>query len=714
MEDPAAHFSQLLNGKVQDYFKDNSGGIFTPRFDVYGPVLLDAPMADYGKDVLVSGTRIGDIAAEKAMYHACVQLDEQVDFSRYDADGDGVVDMILFYYAGYDQASGGPSDAIWSHHQDIQSQEDSEIRDVFFDGVRLGYYFCTSELRGNEGSVPIGIGSTVHEMGHVLGLPDFYDTDGGENGVAGGLYQFSPMCRGLYNDNGDTPPYFNVMERILLGWMPEENLLPLQEGWMHLPPVQQQVAAYSPTSVEGEFFLYECRGGTGWDAPLPAGLIVYHVDRSVREVDGIPAVTLWNEWRTYNNLNSRNDHPCFYVVPPMAPEDCNYAPAVNPATLVFPGVGMVRSLVPVDWAKERTGIQISCVDFQDGEARFRVLERNDGAVCGLVLDADGAPMLGVTVKLWQDGEVVASDFTSMDGYYELPTGETDGNVRLSAEKFGYRPVNENLTLGEGELVCHYLQLFAHQDRASDLLSKYDPSLSAGYFPECGPLMGAVRFTAQELTPYVGRRLNRIVCYPYVTEPDEVSGLNVMVDFGDNRILNQCVEDAEYGKYLPVTVDITESVVRIPEGMDIYVGYGFQEQGSNYPFAAVYPGTEGNSFYAPFSLEAQVWKPLYLEKAGFYMDLMLSTVLEEYPADSLPELGYSCIRLREGPYYAGEQIEFQVAIPDNAKLTEQRWFLDDEPLNASSIKLTRGEHTLEVHLVYADGREEDLCVELQVN
>lgn len=712
VEDPHAYFSDLLNKRVNAYFSDNSGGLFSPVFDVYGPVLLDEPMATYGKDVIVAGERIGDEAPELSLLDACSLLDARVDFARYDADGDGIIDMVLFYFAGYDQAEGGLSDAIWSHHQDIQ---DKPLYAGFsLDGVRFGYYFCTSELRGYEGTQPIGIGTTVHEMGHALGLPDFYDTNGGQDGKAGGLYQFSPMAEGLYNNDGDTPPYLNALERILLGWMDEEDLLDLQEGWMRLPPVQSGAAAISRTATEGEYFLYEFRNGQGWDDPLPAGLVAYHVDRSHRQLNGIPIITLWNEWRKYNNLNANGKHPCFYVVPPLDPGNLNYAGAVNPGTLVFPGTGHVHCFEPTDWNNAQTGIQITCVDSDRSSARFLALKRQGPMVSGMVLDAGNAPLAGVTLRLIRDGEVVASDRSGMDGFFLLPVkGNTDASFLLTAEMPGYRSVSESVILGKAGLECRYLQLFANEAPASVRLYKYNPAASPGFYPTKDAVTGAVRFSADDLAPYVGGRLTHVTCYPFITDPAGAGLMYVMVDIGGKRVLNQLVSRPELGEYLPVGVDITDADLRIPAGVDIYIGYGFQRQGTNNPIATVYPGSAGNSYYAPFSMNTQSWKPLYVDEAGFYMDIMLDAEVNEISASSLAQMGFSCIQLNKERYKAGDSLSMQLLVPAWEQVDQCSWFLDGAPQSADTITLTSGMHTLEAHVRYRDGREESLGTEFRV-
>ena len=144
-------------------------------------------------------------------------------------------------------------------------------RDARFDGLGLDAYFCTSELKGSQGTNMCGIGTTCHEFGHSLGLPDFYDTNYEENGSCSALSSFSTMCSGSYNNDGRTPPYFNAEERVYLGWMIDSDIQDLPAGEISFGSVKDDIAYRSYTDVEGEYFLYECRDGSGWDAPLPKG-----------------------------------------------------------------------------------------------------------------------------------------------------------------------------------------------------------------------------------------------------------------------------------------------------------------------------------------------------------------------------------------------------------------------------------------------------------
>ena len=319
-------FSNLMNqvgysvndgtGSVRDFYNDNSHGYFVPNFDVAGPYKVSKTASYYAGS---SGTDY----AEVAFYEACQKADNDIDFSNYDIDGDGTVDMVFFYYAGYNQAE-GKANTIWPHQYTFQA---TDYYNVKFDGKKLGSYACTSELKGTSGTNMCGIGTACHEFGHAMGLPDFYDADYEENGLSAAMFSFSTMDSGSYNNEGRTPPYFTVQERILLGWINEADAFREFDasGNYTIGSVDNNIAYRTLTDKDGEYFVYECRGKNGWDAGLPAnGLIVTHVDKSTRSVSILnssgnaisqTASSLWSNWEQYNSINENGNHPCCYIVP---------------------------------------------------------------------------------------------------------------------------------------------------------------------------------------------------------------------------------------------------------------------------------------------------------------------------------------------------------------------------------------------------------------
>lgn len=250
------------NGSVADYFIDNSDGQFQPHFDVVGPVKMAHDYAYYG-----SGS--DDSAAGLMVIEACRALDDSIDFSDYDLDGDGAVDNIYFYYAGKGEADGGDSGTIWPHSWNLADQG----RELTLDGVSINAYACSPELDGE--SKPNGIGTFCHEFSHVLGLPDLYSSS-----YSDALHPatWSLMASGNYNDDGRTPPGLSSYERLELNWLqPKELSYPLSVELQ--PLVNSNRACKIATERNNEYFLLENRQLISWDSSLPGhGMLIWHID----------------------------------------------------------------------------------------------------------------------------------------------------------------------------------------------------------------------------------------------------------------------------------------------------------------------------------------------------------------------------------------------------------------------------------------------------
>jgi M6 family metalloprotease-like protein len=309
-------FSRMLNepgfsddgatGSVAYFYSENSWGQFQPVFDVVGPIQLPGNRAEYGGP---------DGDAGKMFTEGAVIADQQynIDFSQYDFDNNGEVDNLYGFFAGYDQAQGGPEECVWSHASSIA------WRNIVLDGTKIGGYACSSELKWNWGTQRVGIGTFVHEFGHVLGLPDFYDTDGESNGAGHTPGGWSTMAGGAYNNDGRTPPLFGAMEREMLGWC---SIPVCPEGAVTLEKIQanKDNPGYkidSPTP--NEFFVIEYREQIGFDAFLPgSGMLIWHVDKSDNGFSFVSGSdtynftynTLWG-WNSVNNVEG---HPCYDLV----------------------------------------------------------------------------------------------------------------------------------------------------------------------------------------------------------------------------------------------------------------------------------------------------------------------------------------------------------------------------------------------------------------
>lgn len=607
-DNSSAYFHNLLNVNLQEYFRDNSLGAFTPVFDVFGPVTLDRYRAYYGRDEIKEGVR-ADAAPEAALAEACRKLDSKIDFSRYDANGDGIIDMALYIYAGYDQSQGGPFEAIWAHHWNLSKSADPALRNVILNGKRLDSYFCASELRGSSGADLSGIGVVSHEFGHALDLPDLYDTDT-EGGVkAQDMGNYALMCNGAFNNLGFTPPYLTAQERILLGWMKFEDLTPLIPGHQVLASVKNNTAYFIPTDTEGEYFILEYRDSKGWDAPMPEGLLIYHVDRSS------PYIGRWKNWEIPGNgVNDNAAHPCCYVVKSYpGQEDANY---------VFPGLAGRFSLEPEAWGGSPVPCQLTNIEITPRGLSVYAQFDCGTNVNGYVRNTSGEPIAGATIMLGEAQNAVSDD--SGHFFISVPEGES-GPFLLDVSAPDYSELSIPVSLDDSRVISVPVTLRGEGEGEIITLSKYDRLLTRGHYSKAG--LGAVKFTKEDLEPHVGGLLQEIVFYPYLLSTFQ-GDIYVTVDIGTQRVLTKKLEMPSYGAYFRNSVDITEEGILIPEGEDMYVGYGSETGNGTFYLGTVYPGEAYNSYWSPFSLEQSVWEPMYLPRPRFYMNLALEVVVSK--------------------------------------------------------------------------------------
>ena len=261
-------------GSCRDYFIACSDSIFQPQFDCYGPVTVSQNYAYYGGN--------NDAKVSQMIVEACnLVADGGVDMAQYDTDNDGRLDNVFVYYAGHNEAEHGGENTIWPHRSAIGG--DQRVQ-----GKKIYDYACTSELRGSSGYNMCGIGTFCHEFGHVLGLPDYYDTENDLYTVG----SWDIMCSGNYNGNGKTPPSYTSGERFQLGWLTPIQLT--NAGSYTLEPLETSNKAYLIAASEhnlnfnspspSEYWLLENRQNVGWDATsscLPAtGMLIWHIDYS--------------------------------------------------------------------------------------------------------------------------------------------------------------------------------------------------------------------------------------------------------------------------------------------------------------------------------------------------------------------------------------------------------------------------------------------------
>ena len=452
-----AAFQNMLNqqgysvngatGSARDFYYDNSKGYFEPIFDVYGPVTLSNNMSYYGGN----DSSGNDKAPEQAVKEACQSLNSQIDFTQYDNDGDGTVDLVFMYYAGYGEADSGKADTIWPHQWELSEADIS----LTLDGKTIDKYACSNELVGygsDQGKLE-GIGTVCHEFGHAMGLPDFYDTDySNYNGEAGGMYDYSTMCGGPYNNNGKTPPYFTTEERVMLGWIDPEDAYKTfdKSGTYTLTSVQNGNQAYMlPTDQDGEYFTFECRTLEGWDQYIPQpGLVVCHVDKSDRMVKiyggSVTARELWENWQETNSINENGKHPCYYVVPAYSQKNYNVSTSYY-TRLPFPGSSNITSYTPVSWNGVTSEVSFSSITYAANAVLLHASVPTYGLEYPVIATPeDGSYVAGQSFPLSLT-EVYGLKTTSVSWFYD--DEPVEGSVTLTA---GQHTIEAHVTFASGK------------------------------------------------------------------------------------------------------------------------------------------------------------------------------------------------------------------------------------------------------------------------
>ncbi|MFC2055408.1 M6 family metalloprotease domain-containing protein [Chloroflexota bacterium] len=229
--------------------------------------------------------------AQRLAEDAVLIADPYVDFSQYDNDSDGWVDTVFIIHAGRGAETTLDPDDIWSHSW-------ATVNDPVVDGVTVNSYTTEPEFMFTPGDMTIGV--YAHELGHVFGLPDLYDTDYSSSGVG----DWSLMGSGSWNGtNGDSPAWLDAWSRAELGYVTPNNVTDNMLG-ASIPAAESSQTVYrlwTNGSMGSEYFLVENRQSLGYDSQLPShGLLIWHIDE-VRDNNR-------SECTQLNNWNCGSSH----------------------------------------------------------------------------------------------------------------------------------------------------------------------------------------------------------------------------------------------------------------------------------------------------------------------------------------------------------------------------------------------------------------------
>lgn len=269
-------------GSVHDYFNDMSRGEFDLTFDIVGPVKVSKSATYYGgpSPIMGGADHIGEFITE-----AIKKADEKcdIDWKKYDWDDDGEVEQVFVLYAGYGQATGGPTGTIWPNAWTLDEalQNNDGNGGFSIDGVFINQYACSNELYLDSGTVPMGLGVFCHEFSHCMGLPDMYDTNYGSTPTMG---DWDLLAGGSYNGPqgiGWCPAGWTSYERAYAGWLELTELKAgdIIKGMTSLEEADGKAYVIYNDNHKDEYYLLENHKGMGWDKYTPEnGLLIIHVD----------------------------------------------------------------------------------------------------------------------------------------------------------------------------------------------------------------------------------------------------------------------------------------------------------------------------------------------------------------------------------------------------------------------------------------------------
>ncbi|MFB7517958.1 immune inhibitor A domain-containing protein [Streptomyces sp. NPDC056144] len=184
-------------------------------------------------DQKAKGQTDAQIKAQLASYDA---------WDRYDFDGDGnfnepdgYIDHFQLVHAGEDESAGGGAEgtnALWAHRWYAYGTNAGKTgpannkaggTPIGDTGIWVGDYTMQPENGG--------LGVFAHEYGHDLGLPDHYDTSGGENSTGFWTLMSSGSWLGEGKDSiGDLPGDMTAWDKLQLGWLNYAKVSDWQRG----------------------------------------------------------------------------------------------------------------------------------------------------------------------------------------------------------------------------------------------------------------------------------------------------------------------------------------------------------------------------------------------------------------------------------------------------------------------------------------------------
>jgi immune inhibitor A len=273
----AEDFEKLLFDKANpnsmtNFYRQLSYGALDLTGEVIGYVRAPQPYSYYTGSESGTGTNYPN-NTPGLLHDALTIFCRSDNLARFDADDDGFVDAIFLIHAGRGaEAESNPAkrkNMIWSHKWTLPQP-------FVHQGVKVFAYSTEPE----DGRV----GIFSHEFGHLLGLPDLYDTTFRSHGIG----DWCLMAGGSWGGKGNRPSRMSCWCLSKLGWIKPKVVT--KKKSIQLNTLEEKKTECYRLWTKGasgpEYFLLENRQAKGLDAALPgSGLAVWHIDERQSDND---------------------------------------------------------------------------------------------------------------------------------------------------------------------------------------------------------------------------------------------------------------------------------------------------------------------------------------------------------------------------------------------------------------------------------------------
>ncbi len=304
-----AYYNNLLQGSsgltMHKYYSDQSRNKLNLSFQVVGPYTAQYGYAYYGgNDSAGDDLRAAQLVKE---------ILEKVEPAEVPTGMDSCTVIVVHSGPGEEAGINNPplykaaKDCIWSHRDKLSSRRNN-LKPVKINETTYDDYLIVPEYNyyGKDNSFEATIGVFCHEFGHVLGLPDVYDTSYSTTGVG----QWSLMGGGSWGSTGTEniapgadPVPFMAWELLALGWIDEEEITPDHGSVANysFSNINDSGKVYSVKLTEDQYLLLEGKAKNVAENSMyvmETGLMITHLHKGIL-----------SEYWSANRINSGSYRP---------------------------------------------------------------------------------------------------------------------------------------------------------------------------------------------------------------------------------------------------------------------------------------------------------------------------------------------------------------------------------------------------------------------